>query len=88
VLDPAALKAIQAPLLGIFGNLDQSIVPATVDEFDAALTKAGTKHTILRYDAPHAFANPSNPAYDEKSAGAAWKEVQKFLAANLKRGGK
>jgi carboxymethylenebutenolidase len=88
VLDPDALKAIKAPLLGIFGNKDQSIVPATVDAFDAALTKAGTQHTILRYDAPHAFANPSNPAYDEKAAGAAWKEVQKFLAAELKQGGK
>jgi carboxymethylenebutenolidase len=87
-LDPKALQAIKAPLLGIFGNLDQSIPPATVNEFDAALGKAGVKHTILRYDAPHAFANPSNPKYDEKSAGAAWMEVQKFLAANLKQSGK
>ncbi len=88
VLDPKALRAMKAPLLGVFGNLDQSIPPKTVDEFDAALTKANVQHKILRYDAPHAFANPSNPKYDEKSAAAAWAEARKFLAANLKPSGK
>ena len=87
-LDPKVLEAIRAPLLGVFGTQDQSIPPATVNAFDTALTEAGVQHTILRYDAPHAFANPSNPKYDEKSAGAAWAEVQKFFAANLKPAGK
>ena len=85
VLEVEELQAIRAPLLGVFGNLDQSIPPATVDQFDAALTKAGVKHEILRYDAVHAFANPSNPKYDQKSAGDAWKKVQAFFAANLKQ---
>ena len=42
------------------------------------------KHEILRYDADHAFANPSNAHYDEVSAGDAWTKVQAFLATNLK----
>jgi carboxymethylenebutenolidase len=83
-LDPQVLKAIKAPVLGVFGNQDQSIPPATVDAFDKALTEAGVRHTIRRYDAPHAFANPSNPKYDEKAAGAAWAEVQRFLETELR----
>jgi len=36
---------------------------------------------ILRYDAEHAFANPSNPHYDQTSAGDAWSHVLVFLKA-------
>ena len=85
VTDAAALTSLKAPLLGVFGNQDQAFPPALVDEFDKALTAAGVKHEILRYDAVHAFANPSNPKYDQKSAGDAWTHVQAFFAANLKK---
>jgi len=84
VLDVAELKAIRAPLLGVFANRDRSITPARVDEFEKALTSAGVKHKILRFDADHAFANPSGGRYDEKAAAAAWAEVQTFLAERLK----
>jgi len=84
VLNPNELKAIKAPLLGIFGNLDQSIPPATVNEFDKALKDAGVKHEILRYDAEHAFANPSNPHYDQVHAAEAWERVRAFFAQELK----
>ena len=83
-MDPKKLAAIKAPILGVFGNQDQSITPATVDEFDKALTTARVSHEFLKYEAPHAFANPSNPHYDEKSAGDAWTHVQAFFAAKLK----
>jgi carboxymethylenebutenolidase len=85
VTDPERLAAIRAPLLGIFGNKDQGIPPEVVDEFAKALEKAKIEHNILRYDAEHAFANPSNAHYDEKSAAAAWTEVRAFLRANLKQ---
>jgi len=84
VLDPAELKAIHAPLLGIFANRDKSFTPEKVDEFEKALTAAGVKHKILRYDADHAFANPSGARYDEKAAAAAWAEARAFLAEHLK----
>jgi carboxymethylenebutenolidase len=84
VTDPAELKAIRAPLLGIFGNRDKSIPLEQVNEFEKALAAAGVKHRILRYDADHAFANPSGGRYDEKAAAAAWAEASAFLAANLK----
>jgi len=84
VLDPEELKAIKAPLLGIFGSRDRGFPPGMVDEFEKALTKAGVRHRILRYDAEHAFANPSGARYDEEAASAAWAEVRTFLEANLR----
>jgi carboxymethylenebutenolidase len=77
--DPKKLAAIKARVLGNFGNKDEGIPPATVDKFEAALKQAGVKAEIHRYDAPHAFANPSNPHYDEASAGDAWTHVLAFL---------
>jgi carboxymethylenebutenolidase len=85
VADPMQLKAIRAPVLGIFGNQDKGIPPASVDAFDKALRDAGVDHEILRYDAQHAFANPSAPAYDTAAAADAWKNVRRFFAARLKQ---
>ena len=83
--DLEQLRKIKAPLLCIFGNKDESIPPAAVDAFDKALTAAGVTHEVHRYDAPHAFANPSNTAaYDETNAGAAWEVARAFLAKHLK----
>jgi carboxymethylenebutenolidase len=84
VTDPKKLEAIRAPLLGVFGNKDEGIPPKAVDEFDRALHDAGVVHTILRYDAQHAFANPSGARYDQKAAEEAWRHVRGFLAARLK----
>ncbi|WP_050433272.1 dienelactone hydrolase family protein [Chondromyces crocatus] len=86
VTDVAALQAIRAPVLGVFGNKDGGIPPKAVDEFDKALHEAGVMHSILRYDADHAFANPSGKRYDEKAAEDAWKHVRAFLAMHLKDG--
>jgi carboxymethylenebutenolidase len=84
VTDAAELKAIRASVLGVFGNLDKGIPPENVNEFEAALKAAGVKHRILRYDAEHAFANPSSPRYDQPAARAAWDEARAFLAKTLK----
>jgi len=83
VMDAAELSKIRAPLFGVFGTLDQAIPPETVTEFEKALTASGVKHEIHNYEAVHAFANPSNPRYDAKSAGDAWGKVSKFLRARL-----
>jgi len=84
-VDAEELVGLQVPLLGIFGNEDEAIPPATVDEFDRALTEAGAPHEILRYDAPHAFANPSSARYVHESATEAWARVRTFLAEHLGR---
>lgn len=84
VLEPEKLAPLEAPLLGIFGARDASIPPETVAKFERALTDAGKTHTLLSYDAEHAFANPSSKRYDEKNAAAAWEKVRAFLARHLK----
>jgi carboxymethylenebutenolidase len=77
--DPAHLAKIHGRVLGIFGNKDEHITPDKVDAFEKGLTAAHVPAEIHRYDAPHAFANPSNPVYDEASAGDAWEHVKAFL---------
>ncbi|MDQ3034230.1 MAG: dienelactone hydrolase family protein [Myxococcota bacterium] len=83
VTDVERLRALDSPLLGIFGDLDESIPPERVDEFEAALEAAEVPHELLRFDAPHAFANPSGPRYDHDAAAAAWEATRAFLARTL-----
>jgi len=81
--DPAELGKIRGSLCGIFGNQDEGIPPDVVNAFEAALEKAGVQHEIWRYDANHAFANPSSARYDHEAAGNAWEHVRAFLAREL-----
>lgn len=83
--DPAVLAPIQAEILGVFGTQDQAISMESVGAFEKALTTAKKKHTIRKYDAVHAFANPSNPKYDQKSAEDAWKHALELFARTLKK---
>ncbi|MBA3392429.1 MAG: dienelactone hydrolase family protein [Deltaproteobacteria bacterium] len=83
--DPAKLAPIKARVLGIFGNRDTGIPPAEVAKFEAALKQAGVNAAIHRYDADHAFANPSNPKYDEVNSADAWDKVLRFLDELHKR---
>jgi carboxymethylenebutenolidase len=82
--DPKALAAIDARLLGVFANRDKGIPPSQVDAFEAGLKQAGVDARILRYDADHAFANPSGARYDQPAAADAWQQVEAFLAATLR----
>lgn len=83
---PERLSKLEAPLLAIFGNEDKGIPPKMVDRFEFGLEQAGTKrYTVKRYDAQHAFANPSSDRYDQKAASAAWSEVRAFLDKELRQ---
>jgi carboxymethylenebutenolidase len=82
--DPKVLAKIEAPVLGVFGNQDDGIPPAAVDAFAAAMKQAGESLELHRYDAPHAFANPSSGNYDTKAAEAAYAEVRAFFAEHLR----
>jgi carboxymethylenebutenolidase len=85
VTDAAELASIRAPLLAVFGNRDASIPGEVVDAFERALDEANVTHRVLRFDAEHAFANPSGARYDARSAAAAWQEVSAFLEKSLQR---
>jgi carboxymethylenebutenolidase len=84
-LDPTKLGAFKGQLLGIFGEQDQGIPPAKVREFEAALKTANVPAEIHIYPADHAFANPSNPKYDQVNAAAAWTQVLDLLGAVAKK---
>lgn len=82
--DSTALAKIHAPVLGIFADRDQGIPPAAVEDFAEAMRAAGKSIEIHRYDADHAFANPSGARYDTKAAADAWEHVRGFFAARLR----
>jgi carboxymethylenebutenolidase len=85
--DAAALKRINAPILGLFGAQDRGITPDDVKKFKEQLDQLGKKNDITIYpDAGHAFENPNNKdGYRPKDAADAWDKTVKFLAANLKK---
>lgn len=78
------LKGLQTQVLGIFANKEQWISPAVVDEFEANMKKANKNLTIKRFDAEHAFANPSNPAFDKEATEQAYTATMAFLKKQLR----
>lgn len=86
--DPAKLAAVNARVLGIFGTQDKSIPADDIAALEAGLRQAGKDVTIKMYDAPHAFANPSNAKYDQGAAADAWQVTRAFLKDALVGDGK
>lgn len=82
--DPEQLSSINAPMMGVFGNLDTGIPPESVDAFEKAMGEAGKPIEVHRYEANHAFANPSSGRYDRDAAGEAWEKTRAFLSKHLK----
>ena len=80
-----AVDRYRCPVLSIFGGADEGIPPSVVDEFDAALRKAGVKHDSTVYPgAPHSFFDRKFTEFADASADA-WKRVQTFVTQNTKR---
>lgn len=79
--------AIRCPVIGFFGNDDTNPTPADVNDYDAALTKAGVEHVFHRYDgAGHAFQSFNNPErYRKEASEDAWAKVLAFLGEKLKK---
>ncbi len=83
---PAALAdpaKIAIPMQGHFANADDWCTTALVDAFEKAMTTAGNKPEVFRYDAAHAFANERSPAYDADAARKAWERMMAFLGKHL-----
>ncbi|HKI99474.1 MAG TPA: dienelactone hydrolase family protein [bacterium] len=76
---------IPCPVIGFFGNEDTNPSPADVDDYDAALTRAGIPHEFHRYDgAGHAFQSFNNSErYHEQASEDAWRKVLAFLGEKL-----
>ncbi|MCL4527954.1 MAG: dienelactone hydrolase family protein [Chloroflexi bacterium] len=79
------LDKLKSPVLGLFGDKDQSIPVGAVEEFDKLLDKAGVQHEVIVYpNSGHAFFRDNDPnSYRPDAAKDAWERVTKFFGKNL-----
>lgn len=75
--NPLDLAAdIQAPVLGLYGALDQGIPVSDVEAMRSALDAAGkTSEFVIYPDAGHAFNADYRPSYREGPATDGWKRM-------------
>ena len=78
------LQQLNADVIGFFGNLDKSITPEKVTEFENNMKTAGKTLTVYRYDAGHGFANPSNPVFNKQARDDAHQKTLEFLKERIK----
>ena len=85
--DQAAIKKINAPIMGFFGAQDRGIPTDDLRKFWEQLKNLGKKADFSVYpDAGHAFENPNNKdGYRPKDAQDAWKKTVAFFASTLKK---
>jgi carboxymethylenebutenolidase len=84
VFDQLRIK-LKAPVLGFFGDADESIPAGTIEEFDTLLDEVGVKHEVITYpNSGHAFFRDSDPSvYKPEASQDAWNRAKKFFAQNL-----
>src|ERR687898_1655568 len=84
VLDEQELSKIQWPVLGIFGDQDESIPVENVTKFEQALNSTGVPNEIYIYEGVgHAFANPSGDNYAPEETSDAWQKTLAFLKKHV-----
>ena len=77
-------KDLSCPLLGLFGEDDQSPSPGQVAELDKALNDAGKAHEFHSYPgAGHAFFSVNRPAYRPEAAVDGWGKIWDFFGRYL-----
>ena len=77
-------KDLNVPLLGCFGNDDQSPTPEQVNQHEDELKKYGKEYELFRYDgAGHGFFYYHWPMYRQEQAMDAWERVFAFFADKL-----
>lgn len=82
--EPSELEALEMPVLGHFGEADESISLEDVRAFEEMLAGLEQDVQVYTYDeAGHAFANPSGQNYDAEAAAQAWDRTTQFLQRHL-----
>ena len=80
VTDNESISKIKWPVLGIFGDKDEAIPIAEINEFRSSLNESGIKNEIHVYSGVgHAFANPSGDSYAPEETADAWQRTLSFL---------
>jgi len=82
--DVNRLKTLQCDVIGFFAKKDKGITPEVVNTFEQNMKAADKKVTVYEYDAEHAFANPSNPAFNKEAKEDAYAKELAFLKARMK----
>jgi len=84
VMDEQELTKIKWPVLGIFGDQDESISVENVTKFEQALNSTGIPNEIYVYEGVgHAFANPSGDNYAPEETRDAWEKTLAFLKKHV-----
>ena len=74
------VAALNAPVLGLYGEADQGIPVATVEKMRTALKEAGKPGEIILYpDTPHAFFADYRPSYHKTQAEDGWKRMLEWF---------
>lgn len=80
VTDNESISKIKWPVLGIFGDKDEAIPIAEINQFRSSLNESGIKNEIHVYSGVgHAFANPSGNSYAPEETADAWQRTLSFL---------
>ena len=75
---------LSCPILGLFGNDDQSPPPEQVDQLEAELKKHGKDYEFHRYDdAGHGFWYYHRPNYRQEQAMDSWEKLFAFFGKHL-----
>lgn len=80
---PSSLARLKAPVMMFQAGRDRWINDTVVGQFKGAMKKAGRSLQVFKYDAVHAFANPSNPKYDASASADAYRRELSFFKAHL-----
>jgi len=81
----STLRAIDGPVLGVFGSEDQVVGIENVRAFNRTLDTVGVEHEVYVYEgAGHAFANPSGESFRPNATRDAWNRTLTFLDRNLR----
>jgi carboxymethylenebutenolidase len=78
------LRAVSAPILGLYGADDGGIPVAQVEEWGRKLTSFGKTNEMVVYPgAGHAFFNDTRPSYNLEAARDAWGKALGWLRTHL-----
>ena len=84
ISDPAQMRKVHAPILGIYGGADTGIPTTSVEAFKTEMTKLGKSVETKTYPgAGHGFMNPNNPTSNAEAAADAWTRIDAFFKAHM-----
>lgn len=81
--DVNRLKTLNCDVIAFFGKQDDHLTPAVAEQFKKDMAAAGKNISLYEYDAPHAFANPSNPKYNKEATADAYAKATAFVKQRM-----